>query len=291
MRSGGTRGAVVSAVLGAVAVLVLGACGTQVAGRGKSASPTGPVPWTLAQPSAVTGARLSGDGRTLLVDAQVPSGARPCVRGLKAVLTEPVENSVRVQITFSSPSGDTRSGCTKEKSATTKVRLSGPLGGREVVVDNDVQFTAEGARPPALRLCGRLGCTPPATGCTAASYDQALIAVDAPEHTYRDSQDCDGRWMVMDFSWRTGPACDGDAAPGCSSRLGDRWFFKAEKSGWVPIAEGAAGGCRTVQRREPAFPTSMCRSLAPLSPSLHPSYPPASPAPGRSSASASPSPS
>ncbi|WP_406440505.1 hypothetical protein OHB14_16520 [Streptomyces sp. NBC_01613] len=274
-----------SAVLCAVAVLFLGACGTQVAGRETSASPTGPIPWTTAEPSGITGARLSGDGRTLLVDARVPSGKHPCMRDLKAVLTEPVENSVRVQVTFSSPSGDMRSGCTKEKVATARVRLPAPLGARELVVDQDVQFTADGAELPALRLCGQLGCTPPATGCTTASYEQALIAVDAPAHTYRDSQDCDGKWLVMDFSWRTGPACgDNTADPACSSRLGDRWFFKAKKSGWVPIAEGAAGGCRVVQRKEPDFPTSMCKSLAPLSRSLHPSYPPASP-------SASPSPS
>jgi len=272
----------VGAVLCAVAVLLLGACGTQVAGRGTSASPTGPVPWTTAEPSAVTGARLSGDGRTLFLDARVPSGEHPCMRGLKAVLTDPVENGVRVQITFSSPSGDRRSGCTKEKVATTHVRLSAPLGGREVVVDNYVQFTADGAERPALRLCGQLGCTPPATGCTAASYDQALIAVDAPQHTYRDSQNCDGKWLVLDFSWRTGPVCGGGSDSGCSSRLGDRWFFRAKKSGWVPIVEGAAGGCRDVQRREPAFPASMCESLAPLSPSLHPSYPPASASPSPS---------
>ncbi|NUQ96724.1 MAG: hypothetical protein HOY79_09215 [Streptomyces sp.] len=206
------------------------------------------------------------------------------MRDFKAVLTDPVQKDlVRVQLTFSSPSGDRRSGCTKERSGTARVRLPVPLGSREVVVDYDLQFTAEGAKAPALRLCGKLGCTPPATGCTDDSYDQALMAVDAPTHSYRDSQECDGKWLVLDFSWRTGPACDDASAPGCSSRLGDRWFFRAEKSGWVPIVEGAAGGCRVVQRTAPAFPTSLCRGLAPLSASLHPSYPPASASPRPSS--------
>ncbi|EPD66854.1 hypothetical protein [Streptomyces sp. HGB0020] len=281
----------VTAVFCAVAVLLLGACGTQVAGRGASASPTGPIPWTTAQPSAVTKVRLADGGRTLLLDARVPDGEHPCMRGLKAVLTDPVRNTVHVQITFTSPSGDLRSGCTKERTATTRVRLDSPLGDRELVVDNYTVFTADGARPPALRLCGQLGCTPPATGCTAASYDQALLAVGAPAHTYRNSQQCDGKWLVMDFSWRTGPVCGDGADNGCESRLGDRWFFKAEKSGWVPIAGGAAGGCRNVQRKEPGFPTSMCESLAPLSPSLHPSHPPASPSPHPSHPPASPSPS
>ncbi|MEU7704184.1 hypothetical protein [Streptomyces nodosus] len=269
-----------AALLCAVAVLVLGACGTQVAGEGDGRAPlpaaTEPIPWTTMQPSTVTGVRLSGDRRTLLLDTQVPSGAHACVRKLKAVLTNPMTDVVRVQITFTSPSGDRASGCTEESPATVKVRLPEALGDRNVIVDNYTLFTADGAEPPALRLCGELGCTPPATGCTAASYDQALMAIGAPAHTYRSSEECDGKWLVLDFSWRTGPACAGSTEPGCSSRLGDRWFFRAKKSGWEPIIRTSAGGCQDVQRKEPAFPTSLCASLAPLSPSLAPSYPPAS---------------
>ncbi|MFF3878094.1 hypothetical protein [Streptomyces sp. NPDC001978] len=105
------------------------------------------------------------------------------------------------------------------------------------------------------------------------------MAVDAPEHTYRDSEKCDGKWLVLDFSWRTGPACSDSTDPACSSRLGDRWFFQAKKTGWEPIVRTSAGGCRDVQRKEPTFPTSLCASLVPLSPSLHPSYPPPSASP------------
>lgn len=264
----------------AVAVLVLGACGTQVAGRGDGRSPasaaTGPIPWTTMAPTAVTGVRLGDDHRTLLLDTNVPSGPHACVRDLKAVLTEPMTDLARIQVTFVSPSGDRASGCTRERTATAKVALPEPLGGREVVVNFDTVFTSDGAKPPALRLCGELGCNPPATGCTPGSYDQALLAVGAPAHTYRDSERCDGKWLVLDFSWRTGPACAGSSEPGCSARLGDRWFFRAKKSGWKPIFRTSAGGCRDVQRKEPAFPTSLCASLAPLSPSLAPSYPPVS---------------
>ncbi|MFF2324558.1 MULTISPECIES: hypothetical protein [unclassified Streptomyces] len=278
-------------LLCAVAVLLLGACGTQVAGQGGGRpTATGPIPWSTMQPSAVTGARLTDDRRTLLLDAQVPSGEHPCVRDLKAVLTDPALDPVRVQITFTTPSSDRRSGCTEESTATARVGLPEPLADQVVVVDHYVQFTADGAQPPALRLCGQLGCHPPATGCTAASYEQALLAVNAPKHTYRDSEDCRGKWLVLEFSWRTGPACGGSPDPACSSRLGDRWFFRAESSGWVPIAEGAAGGCRDVQRTEPAFPTSMC-DLGPLSPSLHPSHPASSVSPspgGRSPAATAP---
>ncbi|WP_433452629.1 hypothetical protein ACQPXS_31370 [Streptomyces sp. CA-142005] len=273
-----------TAVLCAVAVLLLGGCGTRVAG-GASPTRTGPIPWTTFGPSGVTGARIGADHRTLSLDTRVPSGEHPCVRDLKAVDTDAeygtVPGTVHVQITFSSPSGDRRSGCTREKTATVRVRLPEPLGKRELVVDNDIVFTADGARPPALRLCGELGCHPPATGCTTASYEQAMITVDAPMHSYRDAAHCDGKWLVLDFSWRTGPACDADDKnPACTSRLGDRYFFRAERAGWKPFFESAAGGCRAVQHREPAFPTALCASLEPLSPALHPSYPPPSPGGG-----------
>ncbi|MGV9937583.1 hypothetical protein ACWDY4_45055 [Streptomyces olivaceoviridis] len=68
-----------TALLCAVAVLLLGGCGTQVAGRGKGASPsaTGPVPWTLGEPSRVTAARIGADHRTLSIDVDVPSGEHP----------------------------------------------------------------------------------------------------------------------------------------------------------------------------------------------------------------------
>ncbi|MFJ8139094.1 hypothetical protein [Streptomyces sp. NPDC096013] len=261
------------------AVLLLTACGTQRAGGADGATPTGPIPWTTGQPARVTAAQLADDQRTLTLTAQVPDGKNPCVRALKAVVTDTENNTVWVQITFSSPSGDRSSGCTRERSASTRVRLPRPLGNQKLVVDHDNQFTTDGATLPALRLCGELGCHPPATGCTSASYDQALIAADAPAHTYRDAEHCDGTWLVLDFSWPTGPVCgDTTATPaGCSSRLGDRWFFRAEPAGWAAITSSATGGCAAVRRAEPAFPTALCEGLAPLSPSLHPSYPPPSP--------------
>ncbi|MDF3297788.1 hypothetical protein [Streptomyces tropicalis] len=274
----------VAAVLCAAAVLLLGGCGTQVAGRGGGtpATATGPLPWTLAEPSSVLAARLGTDRRTLSLDAPVPAGPRPCVRGLRAVVTDTAAKQVWVQVTFASPSGDRRSGCTGQTTATARVRLPQPLEGRDLIVDHYTVFTADGAKPPALRRCGQLGCRPPATGCTPASYEQALFAVGAPRHTYRDAEHCDGAWLVLDFSWRTGPACAGDTTnPACSSRLGDRYFFRAEHTGWKPFLESTAGGCRAVRRREPAFPPALCTSLAPLPASLHPSHPPsASPTAG-----------
>ncbi|MDQ0598811.1 hypothetical protein QF037_003156 [Streptomyces canus] len=280
MRSGIRRGAGVAAPLCAVTALLLGACGTETAGRGTSpsnaASPaTSALRWTLSAPTRtqINGAEIGADRRTVTITVDVPSGPNPCMRDLKAKLTEPVGNTVPVQVTFASPSGDRSYGCAKTTTARARVKLPEPLGDRELVVGYPgAVFTAEGARPPALRLCGDLGCTPPATGCTAPSYEQALKAVGAPAHTLRDAEHCDGKWLVLDFSWPTGPAC-GDQTDGvCMSRLGDRWFFKAGKSGWKSFFRTAEGGCQDVRDREPAFPTALCASLEPLAPSLHPNH-------------------
>ncbi|MFI6402615.1 hypothetical protein [Streptomyces sp. NPDC050548] len=271
-----------AAALCAVAVLLLGGCGTRVAGAADSTgdpAPTGSLPWTLSQPFKVTAAQLAADRRTLTLTAQVPDGKKPCVRALKAALTATSQQNMWVQITFTSPSGDKRSGCTGERTVSTHIRLPESLGSRQLIVDNDTQFTADGAKSPALRLCGELGCHPAPTGCTVRSYEQAMIAADAPEHSYRDAEHCDGKWLVIDFSWRTGPVCgDTTATPsGCTSHLGDRVFFRAEPAGWKTITASSAGGCKVVQRVEPKFPTALCATLAPLSASLHPSYPPQSP--------------
>jgi len=270
MRSGGKRGAAAAALLCTLAVLLLGACGNQVAGRGGTA----PAEWTLGAPttSQITGAELGTDGRTVTIDVEVPGGPKPCVRDLKAKLTETVtKDTVPVQITFSSPD----SGCPKTVTGKARVKLPEPLGNRRLAVGYPAAlFTAQGAKPPALRLCGELGCTPPATGCTAASYEQAIKAVDMPTHTSSDAEHCDGKWLVLDLSWRTGPACDDPADSACTSRLGDRWFYRAEKSGWKPFFRTTEGGCQAVRDREPAFPTALCASLEPLDPSLHPTYSP-----------------
>jgi hypothetical protein len=269
MRSGGGRGAGVAALLCALAVLLLGACGTRVAGQGGTTPSATALPWTLSAPTRtqITGAELGTDRRTVTIAVDVPSGPNPCVRGLKAELTEPVSNAVPVRVTFTSPSGDRRSGCTESATAKVRVELPEPLGDRELVVGYPgAVFTADDAPLPALRLCGDLGCTPPATGCTPGSYEQAVKAVGSPAHTYRDAEHCDGKWLVLDISWPTGPVCGGPENDSCAPRLGDRWFYQAEESGWKPFFRTATGGCQAVQDREPAFPAALCASLEPLSP-------------------------
>ena len=156
-----------AALLSTLAALFLGACGTQVAGQDGTTPSATALPWTLSAPIDVTSATLSSDQRTVTLAATVPSGPKPCVRNLKAVLTEPVRNTVHVQVTYDSPAGDRASGCTKTTTAKARVKLTAPLGRHELVVGYPgTVVTADGATPPALRRCGDQGCPPPAPGCT-----------------------------------------------------------------------------------------------------------------------------
>ncbi|WP_203721452.1 hypothetical protein [Streptomyces coelicoflavus] len=261
-------------LLSAVGVLLLGACGTLRAGSDGAATASEPTALTdptestrrqTFAPMGVTAARLADDRRTLDVDVEVPGPGKTCVRDLKAVVTDTSDRTVWVQVTYSAPAdGTPRADCRTTATATAKVRLPSPLGHRVLSVDNFTAFTADGADPPHLRLCGELGCHPAPTGCTPASYDQAVTALDVPNHTSRGDEHCDGKWLVFDVSSRMGPACPEGAGPGCGASLDDRWFFRAEKPGWKPIARSTKGGCTDVHAIEPAFPSALCADLPPL---------------------------
>ncbi|WP_186779596.1 hypothetical protein [Streptomyces salinarius] len=264
-----TRSLLAVVLLSAVGLLLLGACGTLRAGSDGTATatePTEPAPRQTFAPIRVSAARLADDRRTLSVDVEVPGPGKTCVGDLKAVVTDTSDRTVWVQVTYSAPAGGgtPRTDCRTTATATATVRLPSPLGHRVLSVDNFTAFTADGADPPHLRLCGELGCHPAPTGCTSASYDQAVMALDVPNHTSRGDERCDGKWLVFDVSSRMGPACPEGAGPGCGASLTDRWFFRAEKSGWKPMARSTKGGCTDVHAIEPAFPTALCADLPPL---------------------------
>jgi hypothetical protein len=265
---------IAAAIGGAAAALLLAACGTQLAAPGGGATSgsatapaPSPTPWQTYAPSNITAAGLAEDQRTLTLTATVPDGgSRRCYRDLKAVVTDTSDRTVWVQVTYAS--GGVPGCVSGEATATTRIRLPSPLGRRELSVDNLRTFIADPATAPELRLCGDLGCHPAPTGCTTASYEQAMIAAGAPMHSYRNFERCGGKWLVIDFTWRTGPACgdgqsDGSADPACASSLGDRVFFHAQKTGWAPIGHSSKGGCTDVRRVEPSFPTKLCATLEP----------------------------
>ncbi|WP_432130935.1 hypothetical protein [Streptomyces tendae] len=266
-----TRSLITAVLVSAVGVLLLGACGTLRAGSDGAATgtrrtePTESGRWQTFAPIRVTAARLGDDRRSLSVDVEVPGRGKTCARDVKAVVTDTSDRTVWVQVTYAAPAGGSpRADCRTTATATAKVRLPFPLGHRILSVDNFTAFTADGADPPHLRLCGELGCHPAPTGCTPASYDQAVMALDVPNHTSRGDERCDGKWLVFNVSSRMGPACPEGAGPGCGASLNDRWFFRAEKSGWKPIARSTKGGCTDVHGTEPAFPSALCADLPPL---------------------------
>ncbi|WP_406447209.1 hypothetical protein OG782_00530 [Streptomyces sp. NBC_00876] len=262
----------IAVVLLSVGVLLLGACGTLRAGTGGAGTGVRGAPaasesprWQTFAPFRVTAARLAADHRTLSVDAEVPGNGKKCARDVKAVVTDASDRTVWVQVTFSAlTGGPARNDCRKTMTATARVRLPSPLGHRELATDTHTVFTADGADPPDLRLCGELGCHPAPTGCTAASYEQAVMALDVPTHTSRGEEHCDGKWLVFSVSSRMGPACAPGEGPGCGASIGARWFFRAQTSGWTPIARTTKGGCGDVHRLEPEFPTALCTGLSPL---------------------------
>ncbi len=262
-------------LLSALVVLSLGACGTQQAGPRAPTDAEGPASataptgtgtphWQTFAPFRVTAARLTGGGRTLSVDAEVPGDGRTCARDLKAVVTSVSARTVWVQVTFSALTGAPRADCSKTATGTATVRLPSALGHRVLAVDTGTAFTADDADLPELRPCGSRGCHPAPTGCTPASYDQAVAALDVPKHTSRGEEHCDGKWLVFDVSSRMGPACAEGGAPGCGASRGDRWFFRAGPTGWEPFARGTNAGCADVHRTEPAFPSALCAGLPEL---------------------------
>ncbi|MFB7233768.1 hypothetical protein ACFCXK_03190 [Streptomyces sp. NPDC056269] len=229
------------------------ATGEDAAGAGSA--------WTLAAPIRIDGVRTSGGGRSLVVDAEVPDGSGECVRGLRGELDTVEHGTVYVRVTFETWSLDRASGCTGTRRVEATVKLDGPLGSRKVMVNSGDVFTPAGATPPALRHCGENGCDPTPPRCTASSYRQAVTDTDIPEHTSWEERGCDDTWLVLDLSTRTGPAC-GDAGDGCSSSgVSQRWFYRAEASGWRPVTTTGDAGCTGIHKVLPELPERLCASL------------------------------
>ncbi|MDF9811033.1 hypothetical protein [Streptomyces sp. SPB162] len=247
---------------------LLSGCGTVhadggTAGTGSPSAADSRISWTLAGPMAVNKVSVASDDRTLRLDVQVPSGTK-CTRGLKAAVDTVANGVIYVKVTFETRSGDQRSGCTGDESALTSVRLPLSVVGHRVMVNSSDVFTLSGATRPALRKCGELGCDPAPTGCTSQSYEQAVLAADTPKHTYWDDRGCDGHWLILDLSARTGPAC-GDASSGCKENaVTFRWFYRAAPDGWRAVGTSGVAGCAWIRQVAPAFPEALCRHLPAL---------------------------
>lgn len=258
-----------TAVLGATWVLLAG-CGSTPADTGQEQAGAAPSAttapaWTLAAPIRIDGVRTTDGGRSLVVDAEVPDGARDCVRSLRGVLDTVEHGTVYVKVTYETPSLDRASGCTDTQQVTATVQLREPLGSRKVMVNSMDVYTPVGAEhSPVLRQCGENGCDPTPPRCTSSSYRQAVNDTDIPEHTSWEERGCDDTWLVLDLSTRMGPAC-GDPGDGCpSSSVAQRWFYQAQPSGWQPVATNGDAGCTGIHQILPELPEHLCASLPQL---------------------------
>ncbi|MFC7993198.1 hypothetical protein ACFUV2_28315 [Streptomyces pilosus] len=256
-------------MLGATWVLLAG-CGSTPADTGQEQAGAAPSAttapaWTLAAPIRIDGVRTTDGGRSLVVDAEVPDGARDCVRSLRGVLDTVEHGTVYVKVTYETPSLDRASGCTDTQQVTATVQLREPLGSRKVMVNSMDVYTPVGAEhSPVLRQCGENGCDPTPPRCTSSSYRQAVNDTDIPEHTSWEERGCDDTWLVLDLSTRMGPAC-GDPGDGCpSSSVAQRWFYQAQPSGWQPAATNGDAGCTGVHQILPELPEHLCASLPQL---------------------------
>ncbi|MFE5212648.1 hypothetical protein [Streptomyces sp. NPDC056600] len=248
-------------VLG-MALVVLAGCGSRTAETDEEATGTATAAtWTLAAPIRVNGIRTTDGGRSLMVDVDVPDGARDCVRALRGELDTVEHGTVYVRVTYESPSLDRDYGCTRTRRVTATVKLGEPLASRRVMVNNMDVYTPVGATPPTLRKCGENGCDPTPPRCTPSSYQQAVNDTDIPEHTSWEERGCDDTWLVLDLSTRMGPAC-GDTGDGCSpSVVSQRWFYRAEPRGWRPVATNRDAGCAGIRDIVPDVPERLCESL------------------------------
>ncbi|MFF0274498.1 hypothetical protein [Streptomyces sp. NPDC004330] len=261
--------------LGAVLVAALAGCGSETAGTAGTVGTAGTAgatgtagtataagtAWTRAAPMRIDGVSTADGGRSLVVDADVPDGAGPCVRDLSGRVDAVENGTVYVAVTFESPSQDRDSGCTGTRRVQAKVTMDEPLGSRTVMVNSRDVYTPDGATPPALRPCGENGCDPTPPRCTSSSYRQAVDDTDIPAHTSWDERGCDDTWLVLDLSTRMGPAC-GDPGDGCpSSAISQRWFYRAEPAGWRPVTMNRDAGCAGVHRTLPELPDRLCASL------------------------------
>jgi hypothetical protein len=262
-------------VAAAVLLLTLGCARGALADDGQPASPP-PVPAVSAGPSewqtsgldstSITAVRLSADERTLTFDLSLQGGQDGCWRNPSATLGTDegwTDHVARVDLLIESRLSQTSGACPEREPAQAAVTLPGALGSRDVVVNSFDSYTRDGQ---SLHKCGENGCHPAPTGCTPASYEQAMRAADSPRHTYRTERGCDGSWLVLDLSTNAGPVCDDPSNPACVRDVRTtRWFFRAATAGWQVIAATRSGGCTAVREAEPAFPETLCASLPPVS--------------------------
>jgi hypothetical protein len=228
--------------------------------RGRSVPVPVPVPsWEVEAPGEVTAIRQSNDQTRLTIDLTMPAALpdHECWRNLTGSVDEPSGKSTNIRVTaefWTNPR------CGKPTTTVSvSVDLPALLGASAVYVTNEGVYIADPVGSPTLRYCyGRCGLPPPAT-CDGLSVRQAASGTEVDPHAKYFVRGCDGHWLVLDFTWTGGPACDNACATTSESAV--RWFYRGTNQGWQAIASTTAAGCAPVLAVEPAFPTALCEGL------------------------------
>jgi hypothetical protein len=243
--------------------LTMVACATP-GSAGTSPTPSvSPPSWQEAvAPSDVAAIHLTPDQTRLTVDLNLPAGTagHDCWRNLTGTVTDFDDTTAHIQITADLWS-DLRCATTTVVQPVT-VTLPSPLGSRLVNVNNSSLggYIADPAGNATLRYCYEFRCTPPPpASCDAASVADAAKGAEVDPHARWTVRGCDGHWLVLDFAWTGGPACD-NACPSMSVTT-MRWFYRATDHGWRGITGTRDPGCRSVQAAEPEFPAALCEGL------------------------------
>jgi hypothetical protein len=245
----------VASVLASTSLLVLAACAATGAGG------TAPS-WGIEAPSEVAAIRQSGDQTRLTIDLTMPAGLddHECWRSLTGAVDDFSEKSILIRVTADTWSDPRCGQATTIQSVS--VNLPAPLGARTVNVNNSTlgDYIADPVGNPTLRYCYEFRCGAPAPAtCDASSVHHAAAGTEVDAHARYTMRGCDGRWLVLDFTWTGGPACDNACATTGGSAA--RWFYRGTNQGWQAIVSTTAAGCGPVVTVEPAFPTALCESL------------------------------
>ncbi len=248
-------------LLSVVAALFLGACGTQwsvraTGGRpcrrrpGRSHGPRWRLPRSPEPISATTAARCSSIRRCPVAHTRASGNSRQCSPSRDGPRSGAGHLHLAVR--------DRASGCTKESTATAKIRLPRPLGDR--------RWSSTTTRPspptvPNRPRCGGAGNSaahrrPPAAPPLPTSRRDGGRR---PAHTYRDSEKCDGEWLVLDFSWRTGrPAATPPTLP-APPGWANRWFFRRRSRAGSRCCGPRQEAAKTCNARSPPSPPRCAR--------------------------------
>ncbi|WP_439380986.1 hypothetical protein [Amycolatopsis lexingtonensis] len=209
--------------------------------------PAPTAPTVMAVPTAapaettawVTDIRPGPDDHSAVLHVNLPA----CAVAPHAQVTEAAER-IDAGVLFQAGAG---SGCTQVPAAF-PLKTAAPIGKRPVIVNVEETWRL---LPGGWKKCDKiLGCEPPPDHCAPAWI--ALLEFSTEAEYPGTTRACDQNWLIHDLQRHSGEA---------AHRVAYRWAGDS----WSGFASATGGGCGEILAVEPAFPTSLCRNLAPPS--------------------------